>query len=111
MASSAASSCSSLPEAESAYRAAIALDPVAAEPYLQLGHALKMRGRREEAQIAYLQALALQRSMPDPLSGLNSLGWPEAQTAQLATMADRHTRQDGAEMVRLIDASPVPLGY
>jgi len=30
--------------------------------------------------------------------------------AQLATIADRHTRQDGAEMVRLIDASPVPLG-
>jgi putative transposase len=30
--------------------------------------------------------------------------------AQLATMADRQTRQDGAEMVRLIDASPVPLG-
>ena len=30
--------------------------------------------------------------------------------AQLATMADRHTRQDGAEVVRLIDASPVPLG-
>jgi putative transposase len=30
--------------------------------------------------------------------------------AQLAGMADRHTRQDGAEMVRLIDASPVPLG-
>jgi putative transposase len=30
--------------------------------------------------------------------------------AQLATMADRHTRQDGTEMVRLIDASPVPLG-
>ena len=79
----------SLPEAESAYRTAIALDPAAAEPYLQLGHVLKMRGRREEAQIAYLQALALQRSMPDPLSGLNSLGWPEAQTAQLATMAAR----------------------
>jgi len=30
--------------------------------------------------------------------------------AQLATMADRQTRQDGTEMVRLIDASPVPLG-
>jgi putative transposase len=30
--------------------------------------------------------------------------------AQLATMADRHTRQDGTEMIRLIDASPVPLG-
>jgi tetratricopeptide (TPR) repeat protein len=69
----------SLPEAQSAYRAAIALDPAAAEPYLQLGHVLKMSGRREEAQMAYLQALALQRSMPDPLSGLNSLGWPEAQ--------------------------------
>ena len=29
--------------------------------------------------------------------------------ALLAAKADRHTRQEGAEMVRLIDASPVPL--
>jgi putative transposase len=29
--------------------------------------------------------------------------------ALLAGQADRHTRQEGAEMVRLIDASPVPL--
>jgi putative transposase len=34
-----------------------------------------------------------------------------AQTfAVLAEMADRQTRREGAEMVRLIDASPVPLG-
>ena len=30
--------------------------------------------------------------------------------AMLAEMADRHTRAEGAEMVRLIDSSPVPLG-
>ncbi len=30
--------------------------------------------------------------------------------ALLAAKADRHTRREGAEMVRLIDASPVPLG-
>jgi putative transposase len=30
--------------------------------------------------------------------------------AMLAEKADRHTRVEGAEMVRLIDASPVPLG-
>jgi len=30
--------------------------------------------------------------------------------AQLAAQADRHTRTDGADMVRLIDSSPVPLG-
>jgi IS4 transposase len=30
--------------------------------------------------------------------------------AMLAGQADRHTRQEGAEMVRLIDASPIPLG-
>ena len=30
--------------------------------------------------------------------------------ALLAATADRHTRHEGAEMVRLIDASPVPLG-
>ena len=34
-----------------------------------------------------------------------------AQTfTMLAQQADRHTRQEGAEMVRLIDSSPVPLG-
>lgn len=34
-----------------------------------------------------------------------------AQTfAMLARKADRHTRQEGAAMVRLIDASPIPLG-
>lgn len=30
--------------------------------------------------------------------------------AQLAARADRHTRTDGTDMVRLIDSSPVPLG-
>jgi putative transposase len=30
--------------------------------------------------------------------------------AKLAGTADRHTRQEGAAMVRLIDASPIPLG-
>jgi putative transposase len=30
--------------------------------------------------------------------------------AMLAQKADRHTRSEGAEMVRLIDSSPVPLG-
>ena len=30
--------------------------------------------------------------------------------AMLAEKADRHTRVEGAEMVRLIDSSPVPLG-
>jgi IS4 transposase len=34
-----------------------------------------------------------------------------AQTfAMLSDLADRQTRQDGAEMIRLIDASPIPLG-
>jgi IS4 transposase len=30
--------------------------------------------------------------------------------AKLSAMADRQTRREGAEMVRLIDSSPVPLG-
>src|SRR5258708_39406023 len=30
--------------------------------------------------------------------------------AMLAKKADRHTRAEGAEMVRLIDSSPIPLG-
>jgi tetratricopeptide (TPR) repeat protein len=75
--------------AEGAYRTAISFNAVAAEPYLQLGHVLKMRGRRDEAQTAYLQALALKPSMTEPLHGLNSLGWPEQQTAQLTAMLAR----------------------
>ena len=72
-----------LAEAEGAYRAAITRDPGAAEPYLQLGHVLKMRGRREEAQVAYLQALALQPLISEPLFGLDGVGWPQEQLAEL----------------------------
>ena len=90
-----------LVEAESAYRAAIDRDIGAAEPHLQLGHLLKMRGRREEAQIAYLQAFALQRSMSEPLSGLDSLGWPAGQIAELRQMAE------AADVATSIRTSPV----
>jgi putative transposase len=47
------------------------------------------------------------------LSDANARRPPEvfAQTfAMLTEMADRRTRDEGAEMVRLIDASPIPLG-
>ena len=90
-----------LVEAESAYRAAIDRDIGAAEPHLQLGHLLKMRGRREEAQIAYLQAFAFQRSMSEPLSGLDSLGWPAGQIAELRQMAE------AADVATSIRTSPV----
>jgi len=72
-----------LAQAEVAYRRAIALDPSAADPHLQLGHALKLQGKTEEAQAAYLRAFALDPSMPHPLQELGGLGWTEAQMAGL----------------------------
>jgi tetratricopeptide (TPR) repeat protein len=80
--------------AESAYRRAIALDPNAADPHLQLGHALKLQGKTEEAQAAYLRALALDPSMPYPLQELHRLGWTEAQTAGLRGAVAPNSRDD-----------------
>jgi lipopolysaccharide biosynthesis protein/GT2 family glycosyltransferase/tetratricopeptide (TPR) repeat protein len=72
-----------LAQAEVAYRRALSLDPGAADTYLQLGHVLKLQGKIEEAQAAYLRAVALDPSMPYPLQELSGLGWSEAQMAEL----------------------------
>jgi cytochrome c-type biogenesis protein CcmH/NrfG len=42
-------------EAEAAYRKSINLDPASADTYLQLGHALKIQGRIDEAVGAYFR--------------------------------------------------------
>ncbi|HWX32506.1 MAG TPA: glycosyltransferase [Steroidobacteraceae bacterium] len=83
-----------LAQAESAYRKAVALDPSAADPHLQLGHALKLQGKTEEAQAAYLRAFALDPSMPYPLQELSGLGWTEAQMAGLRGAVAPNSRDD-----------------
>src|SRR6266436_4376381 len=56
-----------LAQAELAYRRGLSLDPGVADTYLQLGHVLKLQGKTEEAQAAYLHAFALDPALPYPL--------------------------------------------
>jgi GT2 family glycosyltransferase len=82
-----------LAQAELAYRRALSLDPGAADTYLQLGHILKLQGKTEEAQAAYLRALAMNPAMPYPQEELRRLGWLEAQISELLTLV----RPNGGE--------------
>src|SRR5262249_36390611 len=59
------------------------LDPGAADPYLHLGHVLKLQGKIKEAQAAYLRTFVLDPAVSGPLQELGGLGWSEAQTAEL----------------------------
>jgi ADP-heptose:LPS heptosyltransferase/GT2 family glycosyltransferase len=72
-----------LAQAEAAYRAALSLDPGAADTYLQLGHVLKLQSKTAEAQGAYLGALALDPSMSHTLRELDGLGWSDAELLEL----------------------------
>ena len=76
-----------LSQAEAAYRRALAYDPRVADTHLQLGHVLKLQGRIEEAQVAYLHAFALDPMLPSLLLELSGLGWSEAALAELRRAA------------------------
>jgi tetratricopeptide (TPR) repeat protein len=91
-----------LANAEVAYRTALSLDPMAADPYLHLGHVLKLQGKSKEAEAAYLRAFALDPSVPFPLHELSSLGWSEAQLAEL-----QHLAQDDDDEILGFPASSV----
>jgi tetratricopeptide (TPR) repeat protein len=75
-----------LAQAEQAYRTALSLTPGIADSYLQLGHVLKLQGKTDEAQAAYLRAFALEPALPDPLRELKGLGWSEAHVSELLAM-------------------------
>jgi hypothetical protein len=93
-----------LTQAEVAYRRALSLDPGAADTYLQLGHVLKLQGKSEEAQAAYLRAVALDPSLPHPPDELRGLGWSEAQIAELRVLGATTTqRSDPARPNGLAD--------
>jgi hypothetical protein len=72
-----------LAQAERAYRMAQSLNPRAADPHLQLGHVLKLLGKREEAKASYLRAFVLDSTLPHPLEELGGLGWSDAELSEL----------------------------
>jgi GT2 family glycosyltransferase len=72
-----------LAQAEIAYRRALALDPVVADTYLQLGHILKLQGKSDEAEASYLRAFALDPASPFAQQELSGRGWSETHLAEL----------------------------
>jgi tetratricopeptide (TPR) repeat protein len=93
-----------LAQAELAYRTALSLDWGVADSYLQLGHVLKLEGRKDEAITAYLRAFALDPSIAQAIDELGGLGWSEVELAELRRQAgpdrdpaaeDGHDRRAG----------------
>lgn len=90
-------------------------DHMVALIYAQLSHAGSLRAlvdgfNANPNHHYHLRAGELHRST---LSDANARRPPEvfaAVFAMLADMADRQTRREGGEMIRLIDSSPIPLG-
>jgi putative transposase len=83
--------------------------------YAQLSHADSLRGLVTgfNANTNHHYHLGVDRLARSTLADANARRPAEvfAETfAMLARMADRQTRREGARMVRLIDASPIPLG-
>jgi tetratricopeptide (TPR) repeat protein/glycosyltransferase involved in cell wall biosynthesis len=76
--------------AEYCYRAAIALDDSVADHWLQLGHILKLRNRREDAARAYARAVLLEGDREDALVALRAASGhsPVEVLARLAEGAD-----------------------
>jgi hypothetical protein len=53
-----------------------------ADTHLQLGHALKLQGRIDEAAAAYLRSAALDPMLHHPRDELIGLGWTGARIEQ-----------------------------
>jgi tetratricopeptide (TPR) repeat protein len=96
-----------LARAELAYRKALSLAWGVADSYLQLGHVLKLEGRKDEAVTAYLRAFALDPALADALDDLGGLGWSEVELAELRRQAgpdrdpaaeDGHDRSGGTSL-------------
>ena len=54
-----------------------------ADTHLQLGHALKLQGRTDEAAAAYLRAAALNPVLQHPRDELIGLGWTRQRIEQV----------------------------
>lgn len=90
-------------------------DHLVALIYAQLGHVHSLRsleaGFNANSQHHYhLGTGKLSRSTLSDGNARRPVGIFAQTFAILSGMADRQTRQEGAAMVRLIDASPIPLG-
>ena len=90
-------------------------DHLVALVYAQLGHVEGLRGLEAgfnaNAQHHYhLGTGKLARSTLSDANARRPVGIFAQTFAVLSVAADRQTRHEGAEMVRLIDASPIPLG-
>lgn len=81
----------------------------------QLGHLASLRGielafSANSHQHYHLGVSKVARSTLSDANARRPVGVFVDVFALLARKADRHTRVEGAEMVRLIDSSPIPLG-
>jgi putative transposase len=90
-------------------------DHMVALVYAQLSHADGLRALVTgfNANRNHHYHLGVDELARSTLSDANARRPPEvfaATFAMLADMADRQTRRDGGEMIRLIDSSPIPLG-
>jgi hypothetical protein len=61
--------------------------PSRPDAHLHLGHVLKIQGKKDEAQGAYLHAFAIDPSFSAPLTGLAELGWSEGLLSELQRWA------------------------
>jgi len=82
-----------LAEAETAYRRSLDFAQHIADTHLHLGHILKLQGKMEEAQAAYLRAFALDASLVD-LAELRQLGWSPVEIGEIFDLLGRTTNAD-----------------
>src|ERR1700731_4265989 len=90
-------------------------DHLVALIFAQLGHVESLRGlelsfNANAHHHYHLNVGKLSRSTLSDANARRPIGVFAQTFAMLAEIADRRTRSEGAEMVRLIDASPIPLG-
>src|SRR6202790_1430588 len=90
-------------------------DHLVALVFAQFSHADSLRGlelgfNANAHHHYHLNVGKLSRSTLSDANARRPVGVFAQTFAMLAEMADRQTRREGAEMVRLIDASPIPLG-
>mgnify|MGYP000191563750 CR=1 FL=1 len=70
--------------AEDAYRQAVALRGDNADTHLQLGHALKMQGKRSEAIASYRRSCMLDPASPHAANELRDMGAPVPSEEEIA---------------------------
>src|SRR5580700_6058543 len=66
------------------YRTALAYEPADADAHLQLGHALKLQGKRGGAEVAYRHAWVLDPSSAEAARELSAFGWTRQRLAEAA---------------------------